>query len=80
MLSLRAFESWFPAVLRVLPRLREVGIRVFQHRVLIPVSELTLQSYVSWRLMVFRFNGTLRRILIRTVLRHDFTSNGGFCI
>ena len=56
----------------ILSGLRKVRIRVFQHRVLIAVSKLLLQSNIAWDLVIFSFGGAFRGVLIRYVMRHDF--------
>jgi hypothetical protein len=56
-----------------LPRLREIGIRIFKHRFLIAMPKLILQPGVSWRLVIVSFYDTFRRILIGFAVWHDFT-------
>ncbi len=57
-----------------LPRFREIGIRVLQHRFLIAMPELVLQTAISWRLVIISFYGTFCCVLIWFVAGHDFTS------
>jgi hypothetical protein len=47
-----------------LPRLGEIGIRIFQHRFLVAMPKLILQSGVPRRLVIVGFYDTFRRILI----------------
>jgi len=66
-------------MLRILSQLGEIGICIFQHRVLIAMAQLSLQAIIAGNVMVFSFGGTLRKILIRFVLSHDsaFTIKSG---
>jgi hypothetical protein len=62
--NLRTFSLAFAAVLWTLPRLGEIGVRIFQHGLLVAMPKLILQCGVSRRLMIVGFYDTFRRILI----------------
>jgi hypothetical protein len=57
-----------------LPRLGEIGIRIFQHRFLVAMPKLILQSGVPRRLVIVGFYDTFRRILVGSAVWHDSTS------
>ena len=71
---LSALPPRFAAMLRILPRLGEVAIRILQHRVLIAMAKLLLHPDVSGGRMIFGFRCTLACILIDRIVRHDCTS------
>src|SRR6266567_1148405 len=62
----------------ILPRFWKIGVRIFQHRILIAMSKLSLQSDVTGDRVVLGFDGALRRILIARTLRHHSTSYNNF--
>jgi len=61
----------------VLPGLREIRVRVLQHRVLIAMTKLFLQSDIPRHLVVLSFGGALRSVLI-DFMWHDETSRNSF--
>jgi hypothetical protein len=73
--ALGLLSSRFAAVLGILPGLGEVGIRVFQQGILIPVAQLALQSRVPWDIVDFGFDGAFGLILIACGMWHVSTSN-----
>ena len=60
-------------MLGILPGLRKIGIRILQHGILITMSKLFLQADVPWDLVILRFCGALRSVLVKSVW-HDSTS------
>lgn len=72
---LGALSSRLPRVLGTSSRLRKVRIRIFQHGVLIPVSELLLKPNIAFTLAVIGFLGALGCILIRCVMYHESPSH-----
>ena len=60
-------------MLRILSRLREIRICILQHRILIAMAQLSLQTNVALALMIFRFDCALCQILIGFVLWHEST-------
>jgi len=60
-------------MLGILAGFRKIGICILQHGILIAMPELFLQADIPWHLVIFRFCGTLRGILIESVW-HDSTS------
>lgn len=61
-------------MLGVFSRLREVGVCIFQHGVLIAMAELVPDSNVLSRCGFFRLYGTFGRVLIFVGMQHDCTS------
>ncbi len=61
---------------RTLAGFGKIAIGVFQHRVLIAMSELVLEAGVSWAIMIGSFCCTLARILIWCIW-HDSNSVSG---
>ncbi len=49
---------------RILTRLRKIGIRILQHRILIAMPQLFLHPNISGNRVIFDFNGPLGDILI----------------
>ncbi len=58
-------------MLGILAGLRKIRIGIFQHRILIAVSELSLQSNVTRNVMIFSFGRAFCGVLILLALRHD---------
>ena len=58
-------------MLRVLAWLWKIRVRVLDHRILIPMSQLSLQSWIARNLVIFRFLRTFDEILIYRLLCHD---------
>jgi len=69
-------RHWFPGVFRASPGFWKVRIGSFQHRILVPVSELPLHGSVITLSLFFLFHSALRTVLI---LRrsHDEASQAG---
>ena len=55
----------------VLPGLGEIRIRLFQHRVLIAMPELFLQTDVSGNLVILGLSGAFGCILVDYLMGHD---------
>jgi hypothetical protein len=62
-----SFSLRFAAVFRTLPRLRKVGVGILQHRILVAMAELVLQTRIAGRIMI-GFRGAFGRILVGLVL------------
>jgi len=54
----------------ILPRLGKIGVRVFQHWVLIAMPKLFLHAGISWILVILSLCGTLRGVLIARAICH----------
>ena len=61
----------------VLPGLGKIRVCVFQHRILIAMTKLFLQSDIPRHLVVLSFGGALRSVLI-DFMWHDETSRNSF--
>jgi hypothetical protein len=61
-------------VFGILAGLGEIGIRILQHGILIPVSELLLQANISRNLMILCFHCALPGVLVNLDLSHESTS------
>lgn len=61
-------------MLRVVAGLREIRVCVFQHRILIAMPKLFLQSDVPRNFMILGLHRALRQILVNFPLLHQCTS------
>jgi len=62
--ALSAFALRFSRVLGILSGLREIGVRIFQNRILIAVTELLLKSNIALSFMILGFLRAFPRILV----------------
>ena len=60
-------------MLRILSGLREVRICILEHRILVSMPKLFLQSNIAGSFVIFCFGRTLRSILVRLILYHEST-------
>jgi hypothetical protein len=61
----------------ILPGLGKIRVRILQHRILIAMPKLFLQSDIPRRFVVLSFGGALRSVLI-DFMCHDETSRNNF--
>jgi len=66
------------SVLGIFTGLGKIGICALQEWILVPVSQLLLQSNVALTLMIFRFHSAFRHVLIDCGMGHDPTSCDDF--
>jgi hypothetical protein len=64
----------FAAVFRILPGLGKIRVCIFQHRILVAMPKLFLQSDVPRFLVILSFGSALGGVLIVRVIWHDETS------
>ena len=72
--ALGALPLRLSGMLGILPRLWKIRVRIFEHRVLIAVSQLFLHADIPRHFVIFGLCGAFRRVLILCIVRHNCTS------
>jgi hypothetical protein len=72
--TLCTLPSCFAAMFWIFAGFWKIRISIFQHGILVSVSQLFLHADVPGCLMILSFHGTLCRILIKIALCHNSLS------